>query len=110
MGAINTTQHQICVASRPEPVFQNNLPVESTLYLHDLTLYDVQRYVARRLSKLDEVVRNQLSKIFQKRHKGSFCGHIRLFERLGKTGRSHTTSMSNSRQIPGRSTPSTGPH
>lgn len=72
MGAINTTQHQICVASRPEPVFQNKFSVESTLYLHDLTLYDVQRYAASGLSKLDEVVRNQLSKDIPGKAQGIF--------------------------------------
>lgn len=72
MGAINTTQHQICVASRPEPVFQNKFSVESTLYLHDLTQYDMQRFVASRLSKLDEVVRNQLSKDIPEKAQGIF--------------------------------------
>ncbi|KAK4176272.1 hypothetical protein QBC36DRAFT_311290 [Triangularia setosa] len=85
---------KLCVASRSGPVFQIKFRAETTLYLHDLTWYDMQRFVANQLSKLDEDIRNQISRNFRKKHKESFCELIKFSERLGKTGRLPPTMMS----------------
>ncbi|KAK0667031.1 hypothetical protein QBC41DRAFT_324721 [Cercophora samala] len=63
---------KLCVASRPEPVFQNKFPEATTFHLHEVTRYDMQRYVACRLPDFDENLRNQLVKEIPEKAQGIF--------------------------------------
>ncbi|KAK0739344.1 hypothetical protein B0T21DRAFT_308018, partial [Apiosordaria backusii] len=63
---------KLCVASRLEPAFQNKFSAENTLYLHELTRYDMQHFVANRLSKLDKEIRIRLVKDIPEKAQGIF--------------------------------------
>ncbi|KAK4222359.1 hypothetical protein QBC38DRAFT_549299 [Podospora fimiseda] len=64
---------KICVASREDPAFFNKFPPESTVRLHDLTRYDMERYAEERLRGINnENIRNQLIMEIPEKAQGVF--------------------------------------
>ncbi|KAK4159069.1 hypothetical protein QBC43DRAFT_137653 [Cladorrhinum sp. PSN259] len=64
---------KICVASREDAAFVNKFPPETTLRLHELTRYDMERFTEERLQRIrDASIRNQLVKEIPTRAQGVF--------------------------------------
>ncbi|KAK3997940.1 hypothetical protein QBC44DRAFT_376376 [Cladorrhinum sp. PSN332] len=71
-GAQNTVV-KICVASREDPAFYNKFPPKTTVRLHELTRYDMERFSEQRLHDIrDENIRNQLIKEIPEKAQGVF--------------------------------------
>ncbi|KAK4140781.1 uncharacterized protein C8A04DRAFT_31652 [Dichotomopilus funicola] len=63
---------KLCVASREEPAFYNKFPVNATLRLHELTRFDMRRFVMQRLPKIPEDVRNSIVEEIPQKAEGIF--------------------------------------
>ncbi|KAK4197680.1 hypothetical protein QBC40DRAFT_206486 [Triangularia verruculosa] len=63
---------KLCIASRPEPVFLGKFSTDTTFLLHELTRYDMQRFVSCRLSHIDQELRIKLTKEIPEKAQGIF--------------------------------------
>ncbi|KAH6620752.1 hypothetical protein B0J18DRAFT_430601 [Chaetomium sp. MPI-SDFR-AT-0129] len=63
---------KLCVASREEPAFYNKFPVNATLRLHELTRFDMRRFVMQRLPKIPKDVRNSIVEEIPQKAEGIF--------------------------------------
>ncbi|KAK4462121.1 hypothetical protein QBC42DRAFT_84161 [Cladorrhinum samala] len=64
---------KLCVASREEAAFYNKFPQETTIRLHELTRFDMERFIEERLRKIrNQRLRDELVKAISIKAEGVF--------------------------------------